>query len=259
MAKMSLAEKYERSIKQGKSIEKRRGTKVPVVILVDTSGSMEDNNNINKLNEGLDVYFKQMLADSTVQDHIDIAIISFGYNEVQLAVDFAHIKEQRLPVFSAGGGTPMCEAITLGMDILEDQLSVYQEKGVPFHPPHMIIMTDGMPSLSGVYDSQNRAIELKENDDEFIRTHAAFRNFMDKYGLVSITIGVGEGIRNPFFLQQFASKPGNVLKLDDTNIVEFFKLLSKSTSVLSRSVPSASNSMEFEKADSRGVVSEWKS
>lgn len=254
----SLAEKYENRLLQEGRIEKSRGAKVPVVILVDTSGSMNENNNINKLNEGLDVYFKQMKADPTVQDHIDIAIISFGYNEVQLAVNFAHIKDQRLPIFTAGGGTPMCEAITLGLDILEDQIEVYNDKGVPFHPPHMIIMTDGMPSLSGVYDSQNRAIELKPTDDEFIRTHATFSRFMDNYNLVSITIGVGERIPNPFFLQKFASKPENVLKLDERNIVEFFKLLSKSTSVLSRSVPSSSNSLDFEKADSRGVVSEWK-
>ena len=257
MVKMSLTEKYERIVEQGEKIKKRRGTKLPVVILVDTSGSMQENNNIHKLNEGLDIYFKQMLDDATVQDHIDIAIISFGYNEVQLAVDFAHIHEQRLPIFSAGGGTPMCEAIALGLSILEIQLGVYQDEGVSFHPPHLIIMTDGMPSQSGVYDSSNRAIELKSNDDEFIRTHELFQAFMKNYNLVSITVGVGEKIPNPFFLQKFASKPSNVLKLDEANIVEFFELLSKSTSVLSRSVPSSSNSMEFEKVDSKGVISEW--
>lgn len=259
MGKMSLTEKYERTKDQSEKIKKRRGTKLPVVILVDTSGSMQENDNIHKLNEGLDIYFKQMLEDPTVQDHIDIAIISFGYNEVQLAVDFAHIREQRLPIFSAGGGTPMCEAIALGLDILEIQLGVYQDEGVSFHPPHLIIMTDGMPSQSGVYDSQKRAIELKPADEEFIRTHKLFQDFMKKYKLVSITVGVGDGISNPFYLQQFASKPSNVLKLDEANIVEFFELLSKSTSVLSRSVPNSNNSMEFEKVDSRGVVSEWKS
>lgn len=259
MKKLSLTEKFERLEEQRKNIAPRGGTKVPVVILADTSGSMNALNsngkpNIESLNEGIEIYFQQMLDDSTVQDHIDIAIISFGDNEVQLAVDFAHIKNQSIPVFKASGGTPMCEAITLGLEILETQLGVYQDSGIPFHPPHLIIMTDGMPSQSGVYDVTNTAVPLGKTDSEFLNTKEVFNAFLKEYNLISITVAIGEEIHDPFFLEQFASKPTNVLKLDVVNIVEFFKLLSRSTSILSRSLPSADSGMEFEKVDSKGIV-----
>jgi len=264
MKKLTLTEKFERLETQTNGLYNRQGTKVPVVILADTSGSMNDENQngkrkIDNLNEGIVEYFKNMLDDSSIQDHIDIAIIEFGYNEVELSVDFAHLKDQRVPVFKAGGGTPMCEAITLGLDILEMQLEIYQSTGIPFHPPHLIIMTDGMPSQSGKYDANNVAIPLEKTDQEFIRTKEVFDTFKEDYNLVSITVGIGDKIHTPYFLEQFASKPTNVLKLDDHNIVEFFKLLSRSTSILSRSLPSVGNVMEFEKVDSKGIVKAFNS
>ena len=259
MKKLTLTERFERIESQTAGLYERQGTKVHVVILADTSGSMKETNKngkrkIDSLNEGLVEYFKNMLEDSTVQDHIDIAIIEFGYNEVNLSVDFAHLKQQQVPVFKAGGGTPMCEAITLGLDILESQLEIYQSTGIPFHPPHLIIMTDGIPSQSGKYDANNVAINLQPTDEEFIRTKELFDKFQTECNLVSISVGIGDDIETPFFLESFASKPSNVLKLDDHNIVEFFKLLSRSTSILSRSFPSVENAMEFEKVDSKGIV-----
>lgn len=264
MKKLTLTERFERIEAQTEGLYERQGTKVPVVILADTSGSMNEvskngKRKIDSLNEGLVEYFKNMLDDSTVQDHIDIAIIEFGYNEVDLSVDFAHLKKQQVPVFRAGKGTPMCAAITLGLDILESQLEIYQSSGIPFHPPHLIIMTDGVPSQSGKYDENNVAINLSSTDEEFIRTKAIFEKFKEECNLVSISVGIGEEVKTPFFLEAFASKPSNVLKLDDTNIVEFFKLLSRSTAILSRSFPSVENAMEFEKVDSKGIVQAFNS
>lgn len=259
MKKLSLTEKFERLETQKEGLNNRKGIKLPVVILADTSGSMNDVNTngktrIDSLNEGIEVYFQQMLEDSDVQDHIDIAIISFGINDAELVVDFAHIKEQRVPVFKAAGGSPMCDAIYLALEIIETQLGVYQDSGIPFHPPHLIMMTDGIPTLTGKWDENGVAIELKQSDEEYIETHKHFQRFMNQHALVSITVGIGERVYNPYFLEKFASTPSNVLKLDDHNIVEFFKLLSRSTSILSRSVPTADLSMDFDKVDSKGIV-----
>jgi len=243
-----LIEKFERLQAMKTSLESRRGTKLPICILVDTSGSMNEHDNIGKLNEGLATYFEQMLADSTAVDHIEIAIISFGHNDVSLDVDFEDIRKQKLPVFTAGSATPMCGAIMMGLDLLEERMNMYQKVGITSHPPHMIIMTDGMPSITGVVEN-GYAVHLPKDHPEFLNTLSKFNYYKDNYNLVSITVAVGDGVQDPFFLQKFASKPTNVLKMDDTNIVEFFKLLSKSTSVLSRSVPNPNNSIEFEKTD----------
>ncbi|MFS0576648.1 hypothetical protein AB1K83_13500 [Sporosarcina sp. 179-K 3D1 HS] len=253
-----LMKTIERIKKKNESLAARKGTKLPICILVDTSASMKDNDNITRLNEGLSIYREEMLKDPKTCDHIEVAIVEFGNRGTRLAVDFEDLREQRFPVFTAAGITPLCDAIEKGISALEEQLGIYSSQGIYFHPPHMIIMTDGEPTLSNQVDEEGYGIYLRSTDQEFKDTLKRFNKFKAEQGLVSITIGVGEGITDSFFLEQFASSPGNVLKMaDQDNIVEFFKLLSRSTSVLTRAVPNPESRLDLVNDDSRGVVSPW--
>lgn len=248
--------KLEKINMKKKGLQNRLGAKLPLCILVDTSGSMKKNNNIDKLNEGLNIYRQQMLLDKVACDHIEIALISFGNGGTNLAVDFEDIKDQKFPVFTADEGTPMCEAINLGLDTLEEQMKIYAEEGISNHPPHLIIMTDGYPTASGQYDSEGYAIPLEKDSLELKRTLVKFEKFKAEYNLVSI--GVGVELDDRYYLDLFASSPENVLKMgDEENIVEFFKLLSKSSSVLSRAVPNPNNKIELKKQDDQGLFKPW--
>lgn len=253
-----LMKSIERIKKKNESLASRKGTKLPICILVDTSSSMKENDNITRLNEGLTIYRQQLLDDPKTCDHIEIAIVEFGNRGTRLAVDFEDLREQRFPVFSAAGITPLCEAIEKGIAALTEQLNIYSSQGIVSHPPHMIIMTDGEPTLSNQVDEEGYGIYLQLSDQEFKDTLAKFSKFKAEQGLVSIAIGVGDGITDSFFLEQFASSPENVLKMaDQDNIVEFFKLLSRSTSVLTRAVPNPESKLDLVNDDSKGVVSPW--
>lgn len=137
-------------------------------------------------------------------------------------------------------------------------MGIYSSQGIVSHPPHLIIMTDGEPTLSNRVDEDGYGIPLQKTDKEFLDTLEKFNEFKAEQGLVSISIGVGDGIQNSFFLEQFASVPQNVLKMaDQDNIVEFFKLLSRSTSVLTRAIPNPESRLDLVNDDSKGVVSPW--
>ncbi|MCP8970629.1 vWA domain-containing protein [Ectobacillus ponti] len=255
---MSLMQKLERIQKKKTNLRDRLGAKLPICILVDTSSSMNAHDNITRLNEGLGIYRQQLLDDPKTCDHIEIAIVEFGNGDTRLAVDFADLREQHFPVFYADGITPLCEAIEKGIEALDEQLSIYSSEGIICHPPHMIIMTDGDPTLSDRVDEEGYGIPLQNTDQEFLDTFKKFNRFKEDKGLVSITISIGDNIENSFFLEQFASSPENVLKMaDKENIVEFFKLLSRSTSVLTRGVPNPGNKLDLVSDDSKGVVSPW--
>ena len=260
---MSLMAKLERMNEKGVNLQNRRGAKLPVCILVDTSHSMNYDEKIVRLNEGLSIYRQQLLEDGTTRDHIEIAIVEFGKNDVHLAMDFDYLVDQSFPVFTAGGVTPLCSAVQVGLDALEEQLDVYAEQGIISHPPHLIIMTDGEPTSETQYEKQAdgtyTGVELKASEPEFIEALERFKQFKDTHGLVSISIGIGNDIKNAYFLEQFATTPTNVLRMNDQrNIVELFKLLSRTTSILTRGVPNPERKLDLISQDNLGIVEPWK-
>lgn len=124
-----LMKTIERIKKKSESLSSRKGTKLPICILVDTSSSMNTNENITRLNEGLTIYRQQLLEDPKTCDHIEVAIVEFGNGGTRLAVDFEDLREQRFPVFSAAGITPLCEAIKKGFRPWKNKWGFIQAKG----------------------------------------------------------------------------------------------------------------------------------
>jgi len=241
----SLIERLQRKKAKSVSLENRRGHKLPFCLLVDTSGSMEHNDNIGKLNSGIRSFFNELLADSAVRDHIEVSIVSFGKDGIRVELDFDDIANQQVPTFKQGGSTPLCPAVMTAIDLLEDQIDLYNTKGIISHPPVLVIMTDGEPTTLE-YDANGVPIRLTPEMDDFKKAKAKFDRFKSLTKMTSYSIGVGDEIENPFFLEQFAGSPDHVRKLDDANIVAFFQMLSRSASVLSKSVPKQGGSLEVE-------------
>ena len=172
----SLLERMNRKDMREKAMENRRSKKIPFTILVDTSGTMQHNDNIGKVNRGLRSFYDVMREDSKLCDALDISIVTFGKDGVQLAVDFDDIRNQHLPTFEAAHNTPLCEALTLAIDNIEDQIDVYQSLGIGSTQPIMLIMTDGEPSQLD-YSPEGDPIKLQKTDLEFIEVKKKFDYF----------------------------------------------------------------------------------
>ena len=134
------------------------------VFLLDTSGSMAENDAIGKLNEGLSA-FKECHLDNPTEDElikacIDVALVSFG-PDVKVQQEFTAMHEMVLPTLTAYGGTPLGAAIDKALDMIAAYKAKYIELGVPLFRPWVFCITDGGPNDSYAAAAQR----LKEMED----------------------------------------------------------------------------------------------
>lgn len=132
--------------------------KIPLVFCLDCSPSMsgmtkygappENGAPINYLNAGLNSLINQIKKDDFLRTVCDVALIGFS-SYAQLLIDFTTVDKLIIPSLKLDmlyGGTSMGNAIELGIDIIEKQLSVYLDNNIPADLPWLIFITDGHPS-----------------------------------------------------------------------------------------------------------------
>lgn len=205
--------------------------RLPAILLLDTSYSM-DGEPIKALNEGLRVLeeeFDPATGDSLALRSVEFALVTFGSNGVQL-VDlmtgqggtnvneaFVEAIDYRAPVLSAGGGTPMGEAMELALRVLDERKQYYRQHNIPYFRPWIFLISDGEPT-----DQYETAIA------------AAKQAQADKKALI-FSIGVQDA--NMKILQEFSQLPA--IPLDGLKFRELFKFISSSVSQASTSDPDA--------------------
>lgn len=117
----------------------------PCLLILDTSGSMSGRP-IGELNEGLRTFASQLVSDGLAAKRVEVAIVSFG--PVQVESDFVTAENFAPPVLSAGGATPMGQAINTGIDLVNNRKAQYREQGISFYRPWIFLITDGAPTDS---------------------------------------------------------------------------------------------------------------
>ncbi len=140
------------------------GIRLPVMFLVDTSGSMgekyDDVPLIDTLVDGVNTFFKAILNDENTKYSVDLGIITFS-EEVEVTRQFLNLKEGE--VFkrpNVGGRTSLGAAVNLGLDMLEDKKNLYKDEGIPYYQPWLVFFTDGLPT-DEVAAAQERALRLQ--------------------------------------------------------------------------------------------------
>ena len=205
--------------------------RLPAILLLDTSYSM-DGDPIQALNEGLRVLeeeFDPATGDSLALRSVEFSLITFGSNGVQL-VDlmtgqggantndaFVEAIDFRAPVLSAGGGTPMGEAMQLALQVLEERKVYYRQHGIPYFRPWIFLISDGEPTDS--YASAVTAARQAQSDGK------------------TIVFSIGVLDAKMSILQEFSQLPA--IPLDGLKFRELFKFISSSVSQASSSDPDA--------------------
>src|SRR5688572_28493713 len=104
--------------------------RVPCVLLLDTSSSMQGNP-IDELNNGLISYKDHLMADGLASKRVEVAIVTFG--PVHLAVDFTTAEHFTPPTLVANGDTPMGEAVIRAIDMVAARKQTYRQNGIAFY------------------------------------------------------------------------------------------------------------------------------
>lgn len=172
---------------------------LPIILLIDTSGSMEEN--MNTLNRSVRELAGRLRKENSEVMKIEIMIITFG-KEVKIRVPLTPADRVILEEFRAEGGTPFGEMLK----VLNAELERTEKNR--FLPPVFLLLTDGYPDFDN----------WREEFDSFLQKEAVKKG--ERFSL-----GIGDGF-NEGILEEFASGPENVFKAHDAfEIYDFFKIL----------------------------------
>ena len=131
---------------------------VACVLLLDTSGSMENDNAIKKLNEGIKAVKEEILTyDDETKACIDIAIVTFD-SDVSVIQNFKPAEDTAIPELVANGTTHMGEALNVALDMIDERKAYYNQYGTPYFRPWIFLITDGEPT-----DEYKEAAERLKN------------------------------------------------------------------------------------------------
>jgi uncharacterized protein YegL len=182
------------------------------VLLLDTSSSMSGPS-IDALNQGLQAFQMDIQDDALAKRRVEIAIVTFG-GSVHKIQDFISAGSLVAPTLRAGGGTPMGEAIALGLQLVKSRKAEYKSSGVLYYQPWIFLITDGEPT-----DEWQSAAQMVQAE-----TSAK--------ALAFFAVGV-EGAN----MQILSSITQRALKLDGLKFKELFIWLSQSQKRVSGSKP----------------------
>ncbi len=185
-------------------------SRCPVVLLLDTSGSMSGAP-IAELNDGIAVFKQEIMSDELAAKRVEVAIVTFG--PVSIAAEFQTMDAFYPPNLSASGDTPMGAAVTRALSMLEDRKAEYRAHGISFYRPWVFLITDGAPTDSWA----TAAAGAREG--ESARKFAFFA-----VGVQGADVGV---------LSQFSTR--EPLRLQGLKFRELFQWLSNSMKSVSRS------------------------
>ncbi|MGL4402814.1 MAG: vWA domain-containing protein [Fusobacteriaceae bacterium] len=172
---------------------------LPIILLIDTSGSMEENMNI--LNRSIRELIERFKKEHSEEIKIEIMIITFG-KEVKTRVPLTRPDMVVLEELEAEGGTPFKEMLK----VLNTELEKIETDN--FLAPVFLFLTDGYPDFNDWREEFNLFLENK----------------MVKKG-ERFSLGIGDGV-NEEILEEFASSPENIFKAHDAfEIYDFFKIL----------------------------------
>ncbi|MGH9935445.1 MAG: vWA domain-containing protein [Blastocatellia bacterium] len=208
----------------------------PCVLLLDTSGSMNDAKQvsqalspvqrilseppasrtvrpIDELNAGLLAFREELMVDELAVKRVEISLVTFG--PVKKLTDFQTPDLFRPPTLAAEGDTPIGLAIEKAVEIVRARKAAYRQNGVSYYRPWIFLISDGEPT-----DDWRRAAEVVRAGEQ-TRAFAFF------------AVGV-EGANFDILNRIAVRQP---LKLSGLRFREMFMWLSSSLGSVSRSSP----------------------
>lgn len=224
--------------------------RVPICLCLDTSGSMgfiidpENTKSTNrtivvdgetceiveggvsrieKLQEGIQSFYDAIRNDKIAKYSAEIAIVTFD-DTAKCVLDFANIERQtEIPDLEPNGETAMGEGVNLALDLLEKRKKEYQDAGVDYYQPWLVLMSDGCPT--------GDTLELK-------RAQKRIKDLVDAKKLTVFPIGISDDA-NLDILNTLSPKR-SALRFKNFRFENFFEWLSQSVARVSASTPGES-------------------
>lgn len=197
--------------------------RAPIVVCVDCSFSMRKEHRLERVMDGLKDFCRDMNRDALARDSVEMCLISFGGSHASVECDFATPDHITLPQLEADGETPLADAVSLALENLELRKERYEDNGISFYRPWLVIIGDGDESRSSKHLDQ-MVQKLKEESDE------------KHLNVLCIMVGDEAMVRRESASLLRLSPDGTVQYLRDLKFREFFGWLSRSIQKTSQSM-----------------------
>lgn len=194
--------------------------KCPVCLLLDVSGSMAGDP-VRNLNEGIMKLRDSLISDEQAKKIVELFVVTFG--GVVTPHPFCTPENFKPSPYTAGGNTPMGEAIVLGLNLVEQRKEQYKAQGIHYYRPWLVVVTDGEPTDAGNPKWQDVVEKLTKAETEKKILAWAFG-----------VPGANFDKLNELLSHQEAGKR-RVYQLDGYDFKNLFQWLSASLSTVSRS------------------------
>lgn len=129
---------------------------LPVILLVDVSGSMEANGKISAVNKAVADMIRSFEEEDSSKVEIQMAIITFGGEKATLFQDIKPVSEIIWEDMKPAGRTPMGAAFRMATQLIEDRQKIPSRA----YTPSIVLASDGIPtdnweeSLSDLFKSE---------------------------------------------------------------------------------------------------------
>ncbi len=187
---------------------------LPVILLLDVSGSMSYDGKIQELNNSVREMIQSFTQEQVIQSEIYVSIITFG-SEVHLHTDLTRAKDVNYVDLVADGCTCMGKAFDMAYEMIEDRSRVPKNA----YRPVVVLVSDGEP-----YDPNDaNRIEFKKQLAKF--TTEGRSSKCDRW---SLAIGADADID---MMKQFLDHPEKKVYYveDAADISKFFRFISSCT------------------------------
>jgi uncharacterized protein YegL len=129
--------------------------RLPLVLCLDTSHSMSGPP-VDALNDALREWASILHTDISLSHSVEIALVTFGSGGVSVwrgpeqardqAQAFVSAHAFEPPTLSAGGATPMIDALELAMRLVETRKEQLRAARLQYYRPQICLLTDGLPT-----------------------------------------------------------------------------------------------------------------
>lgn len=207
----------------------------PVILLLDTSYSMSGKP-IQELNRGLHQFICETAYDEAASMSVELEIITFN-SKVEIKMPFTPIcnVDKNPPPLTVDGCTNLGEALDLAIKELGKRRKTYQNNGIPYFKPWVILMTDGRPT-DNWQDPARRIKKMAEDKN-----------------ITYLGVEIGKQVDREIMFQLMPNRNPMLATLDKLEFKKFFRWLTSSMSTLSNSAVSAQDDLQFDDISSWGT------
>jgi uncharacterized protein YegL len=115
---------------------------LPVVLLLDTSGSMKEDDKIDVLNDSVTEMLEELTEVDAGHGYITLTIITFGGTDAALVTDNVPVADIEYSSLMARGRTPMGSAFRIARELIEDREAFPSRSFLPT----IALVSDGIPT-----------------------------------------------------------------------------------------------------------------